>query len=453
MENEGATGLLPEYTEAVVNDDVVWTSNRDCYQGDGTLIVAGTVLRNGPFSYDGSSIPTANDPYPYSADLLDGFTNGWYTTVDREPFEWWYKDLNNGEKYYSFTSSDEAAQFSIDNPGADLQLVSGPRWRLLAPKYGQDLPGVDVGIDLSEDPGAAPGCYEPPYDKSKLKYSRGDIVTTTINLLDWNTVEDGPSPLGTTAGWVDASQNPNAIVVNPATGLPYPDGEETTGGISVNGAPLTPKFDLAMYIKGDQKPTVIYNAELYVEWDEAALALWDIKGVGNFDADAESEVLVLNGTSLQILNADGTVNAIPGTFAAESVVAGVGDFDDDGISEVLVQNGTNLTILETTGTSSFYRYLATNLTVEGVGDFDGNGTSDVLVHNATASTVSYILQTKGALTYTRYLNPDWNIEGVGYFSADSASDVLIRSGDGSGSDVSYLQAATGTITPIPTSSL
>ena len=183
--------------------------------------------------------------------------------MDREPFEWWYTEDATG-KYRSFRDP-------VADPGAEgLTLVSGPRWRLTAPKYGQDLPGVDIGIDaLNGDP----GCLEPPIPSGSIKYVRGEVVTTTINLLDWK----GVSPLATSLGWVDASQNENAVVKDPVTGEPA-DPEptdcylDTADCLSVNGAPLSADFDLVFYVKGDIKPTVVYRAELYIEWDDLLVA-------------------------------------------------------------------------------------------------------------------------------------------------------------------------------------
>ncbi len=71
----------------------------------------------------------AGAPYPFSADLVEGYTNGWYTTTDRDPFA----NVN-----------------SSDTPGAvtvgDLS-AGGPRWRLKPNKFGQDIPGLEIPID------------------------------------------------------------------------------------------------------------------------------------------------------------------------------------------------------------------------------------------------------------------------------------------------------------------
>ena len=99
---------------------------------------------------------------------------------------------------------------------ASASLVSGPRWRLKANKFGQDIPGLE--IPLIE-------CSPPPFTKENIKYNVGEPVTTVINLLDW---EDENGPLATSKGWVDLTvvpdpdvagrcrlaSNPNVTIIN-----------------------------------------------------------------------------------------------------------------------------------------------------------------------------------------------------------------------------------------------
>jgi len=250
MENEGAIGRLPR----VLDTGTQWISQEQCYEGDGDLIEAGTVMKNTAFAIapapvGGSTEPAINDPYAYSDDLLEGFTNGWYTTTDREPFEWSYP---GGSSLV---------------PDATLgELISGPRWRLRPNKFGQDIPGLEIPVsDINGDP----SCLPVPYTSAFIKYSVGDAAITTINLLDF---EDGldlngdgfadPSPLLNSRGWVDASANLVNIV---------DDGSEwgsntAPNDTSVNGLPLTEDFDLAVYVKGDRKPTSLFNAKLVIEY-------------------------------------------------------------------------------------------------------------------------------------------------------------------------------------------
>ncbi|MGR5452963.1 hypothetical protein [Vibrio alfacsensis] len=204
MENEAATGRLPSYLAIGSN----WQSVRDCYEGDGDFIPAGTLYKNASFGQSDA----------FSSDLISGMTNAWYTSIDRDPFE-------------------------------AVESVVGPRWRLKANKYGQDVPSLEIANTSSE-------CTTPPFDKEDQKYSTGDYTTTTIDLLDFK----GVSPLSTSRGWVDASQN--SINLG-ADGSP-----DATNGVSINGLPLTPDFDLAVYVKGDKKAVKIFNAELVINWDD-----------------------------------------------------------------------------------------------------------------------------------------------------------------------------------------
>jgi len=417
MENEGASGVPPEYT--VVGDD--WYAANNCYESDGDPIVAGTTLYkdHSQTYYDPNSADNpgvSGNPIAFSEDLVEGFTNAWYTSLDREPFEWWYVNDDNG-RYRSFLSSEQA-----EASGENLTLQSGPRWRLKAPKFGQDNPGVEIGVDNTDVvPSGVPGCQEQPLQSKDKKYSRGDLTTTVLNLLDWDPV-DGPDPLATTAGWIDARANVNAILGD-GDGGEIPETEAT--GISVNGAPLTEDFDLVVYVKGDQKETVIYDVQLHVEWDDTPVAtVSTIEGVGDFNPVSTDDLLLRSGTALSFMEANGATNSIR-TLDLNWTVEGVGDFNGDNSADVLVRDGTNVSYVNADGSPAFIRTLGTNWEIVGVGDFDGDSASDVLVRDGT--TVSYF--TAGNVsTYIRSLGADWSIVAVGNFTGDAASEIMVRNG-------------------------
>lgn len=228
FENESAIGTLPTYE--IIEDyngevgRTVWASTDPYYAGDGTLYEAGTILRDSALvdSYEGSTLDLIGAG---SADLEGGFTNAWYTTMDREPFE---PVLNEDGTEY----------------------VTGPRWRLLPDKYGQDLPGVVI----PEDPSAPL-----PTLSADVKYEVGAETQTVLNLLDWAT---DISPLDISAGWQD-----------------------NAGSVSVNGLNLTDDFDVAFYIKGDIKPATIYSTELLLDHEEIAINLADTVVEGGADDD------------------------------------------------------------------------------------------------------------------------------------------------------------------------
>jgi hypothetical protein len=148
-----------------------------------------------------------------SSDLIEGFTNAWYTTVDRDPYE------------------------------PNLVTGAGPRWRLKAPKFGQDIPGVDI---------PTVNCMEPPIQKDFIKYNSGDLTVTVIDLLDW--VSTAESPLLYSTGWMSPTVQ---------------EMSDTFPGVTVNGTKLTEEFDLAVYIKGEYKTQDLYKAVLYLDYELA----------------------------------------------------------------------------------------------------------------------------------------------------------------------------------------
>ncbi len=212
FENEAAIGTLPTY-EIITDYNLdgqgvreVWVTTDDYYSGDGTLYPAGTILRDDLLAQQWAASELAAIG---ATDGAEGFTNAWYTTMDREPFE---PVLNeDGTEYED----------------------SGPRWRLQPDKYGQDLPSVVIPTDPSD---------QPPPTNDEVKYEVGAETQTVLNLLDW---EYAAKPLSISAGWQDKP-----------------------GEVSVNGMNYTDDFDVAVYIKGDIKPATIYSAELVMSYEE-----------------------------------------------------------------------------------------------------------------------------------------------------------------------------------------
>lgn len=266
LENEAATGRKPSYEVQMDDEDEIWVTRRDCYEGDAdfldvdddspdpTLLKAGTVLRNGPFANPAGT----DDPLLFSSDLVGGYTNAYYTTINRDPFEWSYRMTDLGDNVHEFVGF-EFPLTTTEMGLYNLEFVSGPRWRLKANKFGQDIPGLEIPIQE---------CSPPPFTHDNIRYEVGTMVTTVINLLDW---KDEFSPLRNSNGWIDVMQND---VVSPD--IEYVNGV----AVSRNGLPMTEDFDLAVYIKGDRKPTAVYNAKLEIsfvgeipevppEWDVA----------------------------------------------------------------------------------------------------------------------------------------------------------------------------------------
>ncbi|QDG49353.1 hypothetical protein FIV42_00955 [Persicimonas caeni] len=196
LDTEVPSGRLPGYE---IEPDGRWVSTRDCYEGDGDFIPAGTTLRNPPYA----------DTARLTEDLQDGFTNAWYTTLDREPF------VNEG---------------------------TGHRWRLKAPKFGQDLPGVEIPVDA---------CTPAPLKKEQIKYSRGDLTTTIIDLLA--DLEEGEgTPFSMSTGFVQPNAEQDIVAEN----------------LTANGVRLTEDLELSVYVKADRKPVRLYKAVLYLNYEE-----------------------------------------------------------------------------------------------------------------------------------------------------------------------------------------
>lgn len=204
FENEWATGIKPGY---VIDSSGRWLSDVDALEGDGDFIPAGTVLR------DPALIDLENGR---SMDQWLGFTNAWYTSLDRDPF------------------------------GGD-----NPRYRLKSSKFGQDIPGVLI-----------------PW------YTKGSLTTTTIDLLAWNERDPVthepmdppvPSPLTDSANW------DNYLDLNPDDPM-----DTAPDGISfVEGTPLTPDFDLMLFVKGEYAGTEIMDVQLSIEWEDPDSTLPD----------------------------------------------------------------------------------------------------------------------------------------------------------------------------------
>ncbi|MBT8410450.1 MAG: hypothetical protein KJP02_01460, partial [Octadecabacter sp.] len=284
FENESAIGTLPTY-EIVENylgetGRTVWLTTDPYYAGDGTLYEAGTILRDSALA-DAVEGSTLDQIGATSADLDLGYTNAWYTTMDREPFE---PVLNEDGTEY----------------------ITGPRWRLLPDKYGQDLPGVTIPLDPSDPL---------PVQNGEEKYVVGAETQTVINLLDWAT---DVSPLNISAGWQD-----------------------NAGSVSGNGLNLTDDFDLAVYIKGDIKPATIYSAELLVDYEEIVVYADGASIVGTAGDDylvgignnsmiggAGSDLFVVSyGTSLTGDTADITNNNVIADFEVGADKLGLIGFD------------------------------------------------------------------------------------------------------------------------------
>lgn len=114
-----------------------------------------------------------------------------------------------------------------------------PRYRLKSSKYGQDLPGVEIP-----------------------QYPVGVATTTTLDLLSIKDPATGLPLLAQSKNWNNFLDQ----YIDPITGQLL----DPVDGYSFNHSPMTPDFDLMLYIKGEVgNPTIVRSAQLVVEYDDA----------------------------------------------------------------------------------------------------------------------------------------------------------------------------------------
>src|SRR6056297_978999 len=340
-ENEAAIGRLPSYYIVQDPDDpsnILWVSPRDSFNGEGEALpsyfaltetgeidmsAGGTPVRNpngvivGYRNTDseGDPIGTVLRDMSLAAqnaaagldfsteDLAEGFTADWYTSVDREPFEWSYDSYAIDpyrQVFESFRTPEEAAAAGYD----ESELVSGPRWRLTPNKFGQDLPGLEVPAT----PNTAP-----PYQRDNIKYVTGEPIVTTLNLLDWDEDLDGdglpdPSPLSHSSGWMTIDptrldENGDGLIdegwsgVNGSLGAgdAIPTGL-ILSAVSPNGLNLSQNFlDVATYVKGDRQDSAnVNNMQLEIEYEAADAVIGAVQQVTGL-TDATSTVTYQDG--------------------------------------------------------------------------------------------------------------------------------------------------------------
>jgi hypothetical protein len=258
------------------------------------------------------------------------------------------------------------------------------------------------------------------------------------------------SDSGTVIDWLGASNG--AFFSNHAnTTLSLPVGWRVagTGDFDADG-----RADLVLRNDNGSITEWLGQANGSFTWNSAATyslnASWNVSGTGDFNGDGRSDILLvnLNGTVIDWLGQAG------GTFLSNHAVAtyalppgwgvdGVGDFNGDGNSDVLLRNA-NGSITEWLGrsdggfnwNSSATYNPTTSLHVAGVGDFNGDGRSDLLMFNDNGSVTDWLGQADGTFfsnnaTATYALPAGWSVAQVGNFNGDAFDDILLRNTDGS----------------------
>jgi len=155
---------------------------------------------------------------------------------------------------------------------------------------------------------------------------------------------------------------------------------------------------------------------------------WKVVGVGDFNADGKSDLVLQNQTTNQVaiwfMNGylyNGGV-LMPYTPPTGWTVAGAGDFNGDGFADLVFQSQTsgqialwymngptyaNGTVLTTTP--------ATGWKIVGVGDYNGDGSADLLFQNQTNNQAAVWYLKNGAYVGGNALSlappPGWKIVG------------------------------------------
>jgi hypothetical protein len=180
-------------------------------------------------------------------------------------------------------------------------------------------------------------------------------------------------------------------------------------------------------------------------WTLGPSSPWQIVAVGDFNGDGKSDILLFNSSTGQVYIwlMDGTTIAgqgSPWTLGPSSPwqIAGVGDFNGDGKSDILLHQSS---------TGQVYLWLMDGTTISdqgspwilgtdspwqivGHGDFNGDGNEDILLFNSSSGQVYTWLMNGTTISdqgSVWILGPGstWQIAGVGDFNGDGKSDILL----------------------------
>lgn len=201
----------------------------------------------------------------------------------------------------------------------------------------------------------------------------------------------------------------------------------------------------------------------------STVASWEFNGTGDFNGDANSDVIIRNSQSGQwfIYNLSGSEIINRGYIGLESAkdfaVQAVADFNNDGFSDLLIRNEKtgqwNLSLVRN-------RHVIDEVTppmsqvltwkIVDAKDFDANGSPDILIRN-TASGSWYIYLYSGTEIirrgYIDVLPKDLRqqIQGIADFNGDGKQDILFRNTETLRWSVLYMDGLTpieATILPL-----
>jgi hypothetical protein len=187
---------------------------------------------------------------------------------------------------------------------------------------------------------------------------------------------------------------------------------------------------------------------------------WDIVGVGRFKGAAgplgivwqdsntgtaaiwewNSTTNTVNTTSggTSVIKLASGANAVPG---ASWKVEGVGDYDGDGTSDLLLRNGSAVVVWGmggTTGATVVSPYvlpqtIASSFKTVGSAKFNADGTTDILFRDDAADrTIIWTLSKSGAalsatpLEFALKPGSQWRVQGLNDFNVDGKTDIVWR---------------------------
>jgi ELWxxDGT repeat protein len=189
-------------------------------------------------------------------------------------------------------------------------------------------------------------------------------------------------------------------------------------------------------------------------------AAWSVSGLGDFNGDGETDVLLRNAdgafadwtmngaqiASSQFVSAQGATVTIPAAWS----VAGIGDFNGDDKADVLLRNangifadwtmdGSQIDSSQLVTSQGAIVALPMNWTVAGVGDFNGDGLAEVLLRNSDGKLADWTmngskLESSNLITSNGAavtLDPSWSIAALGDLNGDGNTDIMFKNANGS----------------------
>jgi hypothetical protein len=168
---------------------------------------------------------------------------------------------------------------------------------------------------------------------------------------------------------------------------------------------------------------------------------WDVRAVGDFNADGASDVVLKNQVSGQfyiwtLTNGVYSGGANLGFIGTNWDVRFSGDFNRDGNSDILWRDANNGHLYIWTLNAQSQQIgggnlgiIGTNWDAAGVGDFDGDGDSDVLLRNSNDGQLYIYTTENGQLSgggNVAIFGTDWTVGAIGDFNGDGVSDIALK---------------------------